>query len=101
MSIRHVPHSIDGHAQVGGLAMKRRTLLIFIFLAALLVSGMVLTQIVLASRESATGRVYHLTTLPWQVSGSSGADGYHLQSYSQMGSTGNGCCCLYLPCITR
>jgi drug/metabolite transporter superfamily protein YnfA len=81
--------------------MKKRTWWILIVLVALLVSGVMLTQTALASRETATGGVYHLTTLTWQVSGSSGADGYRLQSYSQRDLTGNGCCCLFLPCIKR
>jgi hypothetical protein len=81
--------------------MKRRTLLIVIVLVALLVSGLVLTRTALAGRETGAGGVYHLTTLTWQVSGSSGANGYTLQSYAPQGTTGNGCCCVNLPCVMR
>jgi hypothetical protein len=81
--------------------MKRQTLLILILLAVLLVSGVVLTQTALAGKETATGEIYHLTVLNWQVSGTSSAGEYNLQSYSPPPLTGNGCCCLYLPCILK
>ena len=81
--------------------MKKRTLLIVIVLVVLLVSGLLLTQTALASRATGTSRVYHLTTLDWQVSGSSAANGYTLQSYAPQGTTGGGCCCTYLPCVRK
>lgn len=75
--------------------MKQRTLIILILLAVLLASSA--PQ---ASPASAGGG-YRLTALTWQVIGTSGAVGYHLQSLYGPALTGSGCCCAYLPCTVR
>ena len=75
--------------------MKQRTLIILILLAVLLASSAPL------ARTASAGGGYHLTALTWQVTGSSGAGGYHLQSPYGPTLTGNGCCCTYLPCTVR
>jgi hypothetical protein len=37
----------------------------------------------------------------WQESAVASGGGYHLQVLDSPRLTGNGCCCLYLPCILR
>ena len=49
----------------------------------------------------ASGGMYHLTSLAWQVSGAVSGEGYHLLSLAAPTSSENGCCCTYLPCILR
>ena len=49
----------------------------------------------------ASGGRYHLTSVPWQVSGAASGGGYRLLSASSPVLQGSGCCCTYLPCVLR
>jgi hypothetical protein len=37
----------------------------------------------------------------WQESDLASGGGYHLQGLASPQLTGNGCCCMYLPCVRR
>jgi hypothetical protein len=61
-----------------------------------------------AGLGTASGGGYHLTSLApsaisglaWQVSGTASGGSYRL-SAALAAAAGSGCCCSYLPCITR
>jgi hypothetical protein len=50
---------------------------------------------------SATGGAYHLDGSTWRASGVSTGGKYQLSGPTGPTLTGNGCCCLYLPCLQR
>jgi hypothetical protein len=81
--------------------MKRRTFLILILLAVLLVSAAAVTRGVFASRTGTPPSGYTLNAPAWQVSGSSQANGYHLRSYTPLAEIPHGCCCYFLPCLFK
>jgi hypothetical protein len=39
--------------------------------------------------------------LGWQESDLASGGGYHLEPLASPQLTGNGCCCLYMPCVRR
>jgi hypothetical protein len=49
----------------------------------------------------ASGGGYRLTSLVWQASGTASGGDYRLLTVSRPRLTGNGCCCIYLPCLQR
>ena len=78
---------------------------------AVLLCGLLLTGIALAQGGghgpttlytvepgAASGGLYHLTGLTWQVDGTVGGGGYRLSPTAPR-LRGSGCCCTYLPCI--
>ena len=44
---------------------------------------------------------YRLTGTTWRVTGASGGGAYQLASVAAPQLTGNGCCCVHLPCIQK
>lgn len=48
---------------------------------------------------AASGGGYHLTGLTWRVSGAASGGGYRLLGPAAPALRGNGCCCLWLPCV--
>lgn len=50
---------------------------------------------------TAFGVDYQLAGGTWQVEGAAGGSGYHLEAVGRGIMQGAGCCCTYLPCISR
>ena len=49
----------------------------------------------------AAGGRYQLVGLSWQVSGTASGGDYRLLPVAAPQLTGSGCCCTYLPCVSR
>ena len=80
--------------------MKQRVILIVV-VATLLLTGVALASpdrpYTIASGTS-SGVGYHLTSVGWQVSGTSGGGDYQLlQPAAPAALRGSGCCCTFLP----
>ncbi len=46
-----------------------------------------------------SGGGYRLVEAAWRVNGATMAGKYRLESITAPTLTGNGCCCIYLPCV--
>jgi hypothetical protein len=94
----------------------KRTALLAIVVALLLLSGVALQTIATAAAQSdepdsltrytiekgtASGGGYHLTSLSWQIEGAASGSRYRLLGPASPTSRGNPCCCTYLPCLLR
>lgn len=84
----------------------KRTAILLLPLALLLVAGVVLAQSSGAGWYTVgpgtiSGGDYRLTSLAWQVEGTAGGGGYILSSPVRAMLRGSGCCCAYLPCLFR
>jgi hypothetical protein len=80
--------------------MKTVNWLFLVLLILLLVSSVTLPRSAFAGGGTSSGGGYHLTALTWRVTGESRATGYHLRS-PESPSLESGCCCIYLPCVTK
>lgn len=47
------------------------------------------------------GGGYQLSSLAWQISGTTSAGAYRLSTAVEHSLRGSGCCCTYLPCVLR
>jgi hypothetical protein len=90
--------------------MKTRIIILFLLIVVpmlLAVAALAQTDQGLASvmsqmqPRSATEGSYHLDGSTWHMSGASSGGKYQLVDPSSPTLTGNGCCCLYLPCLQR
>ncbi len=79
-------------------------------LALLFVTALALLWVAQSSAASTTAieantpletHRYLLTPLVWRVRGSAAGEGYTLVASEGPALQGNGCCCVYLPCILR
>jgi hypothetical protein len=48
-----------------------------------------------------SGGGYALSALGWRLSGPTQSQSYVLSSPASPGSSENGCCCVYLPCLQK
>jgi hypothetical protein len=92
--------------------MKTRSVILVAVVALLFLSTGALAQpggLYTAEQGAASGGGYRLTSLAlpsvpgptWQVSGSASGGSYRLSAPAAPASAGSGCCCTYLPCVTR
>ena len=83
--------------------MKMRNLIVIILIIFLLAGSTAVANPVSAvpylSANSSRG--YTLTSLDWQLSGVSAEGSYFLFTPSLPALRGNGCCCLFLPCVVK
>jgi hypothetical protein len=88
------------------------TMLVIVAMAFVLLSAFKLTQAAVVYSDeptTLTGGQYILTSLdpgsslasPWRVNGEASGGNYRLAALPAPASTGSGCCCTFLPCITR
>jgi hypothetical protein len=47
------------------------------------------------------GGGYQLTSLAWPITGAASGGTYHLSMANTPALQGSGCCCTYLPCVSR
>ena len=85
--------------------MKVRIAILVLLIVSMLLTSAALALAAPSTFEPAgngatTNRTYVLTSLGWKVTGSVSGDHYLLSSLPT-GLTGSGCCCIYLPCVTR
>ncbi len=52
-----------------------------------------------AGHDVASSENYRLTSLIWKVEGAAGSETYRLVGPARPALQGNGCCCVYLPCV--
>jgi hypothetical protein len=70
--------------------------------AALAQTGQVPVLVMDPERQgSSIGGSYHLDGSTWHASGVLTGGKYQLSGPTDPTLTGNGCCCLYLPCLQR
>lgn len=50
---------------------------------------------------AAFGDGYQLHPITWQIKGAIRGERYRIQDLSSLTSQGSGCCCNFLPCVTR
>ena len=89
--------------------MRRQMVSIAIVVASLLLSTVVLAQsgphkpplLYTVKAGTASGGNYHLSSLVWEMSGTAYGRGYRLLGLIRPMLRGNGCCCVYLPCVLR
>ena len=86
--------------------MKVRIAILVLLIVSILLTSAALARAAHSTLEpagngAATNRTYVLTSLGWKVNGSVSGDHYLLSSLTVPGLTGSGCCCIYLPCVTR
>jgi hypothetical protein len=86
--------------------MKKRIFLLIILACLLLAitakaSDALFLQGYVIQSGVTSGGGYALTSLTWQVSGGLSGGGYLMPDPSATELTGNGCCCSYLPCVTK
>lgn len=48
-----------------------------------------------------SGGDYRLMETTWRVTGAAAAGAYRLDSVDALRQTGNGCCCVLLPCVLK
>ena len=88
--------------------MKARTMILGTVAALLLLSAVTLAQSggrfpsapYMVERGTASGGLYRLTGLAWQVEGAADGGGYRLSPATPT-LRGNGCCCTWIPCVLR
>ncbi len=89
--------------------MKIRIAVLVTIVALLLLGAIALAQsgggsdpptLYTVEQGAASGGIYHLASLTWHVDGMAGGTGYLLRPAGPA-LRGNGCCCTYLPCVTR
>ncbi len=89
--------------------MRRQMVIIVLVIASLLLSTVALAQsgphkpplLYTVKAGTASGGHYHLSSMAWEVGGTAYGGGYHLQGLLRPTLRGNGCCCVYVPCVFR
>ena len=84
--------------------MKARKVILSVIVALLLVGTIAHAQPgegYTVVEGVASGGGYRLTALDWQACGVSSGGGYRLLQSDSPDLAGSGCCCVYLPAITR
>ena len=83
--------------------MKIRNLIVILLIIFLLAGSTAVSRPASALTNPANniGSSYTLNNLEWQLSGVSSDGGYFLFTPTEPALRGNGCCCLFLPCVVK